>query len=114
MDQLLDEDALIILEALFGPGARALIELHAEIGRRPTETCVLRLQCLEWDATDEPVLIYDAPKVDRTNCRLPIATSTAAIITAQQARVRARFPETPPSELHCFRAPGATRAARPR
>jgi integrase len=102
MDQLLDEDALIILEALFGLGARALIELHAEIGRRPTETCVLRLQCLEWDATDEPVLIYDAPKVDRTNCRLPIATSTAAIITAQQARVRERFPETPPAELKLF------------
>lgn len=102
MDQLLDHSALVILEAMFGPDARALIELHAEIGRRPTETCVLRLQCLEWDAPDEPVLVHDMPKVKRTHCRLPITTATAAIITAQQARVRERYPETPPGELPLF------------
>ncbi len=102
MDQLLDDSALEILETLFGTDARALVELHSEIGRRPTETCVLRLQCLEWDAPDEPVLVHDMPKVKRTDCRLPITTATAAIITAQQARVRARYTETPPAELPLF------------
>lgn len=102
MDQLLDDSALTMLETLFGRDARALVELHAEIGRRPTETCVLRLDCLQWDAPEEPVLVHDMPKVKRTDCRLPITTATAAIITAQQASVGERFPQTPARELPLF------------
>ncbi len=110
MDQLLDDSALAILETLFGRDARALVELQAEIGRRPTETCSLALECLEWDASDEPVLVHDMPKVKRTDCRLPITTATAAIVTAQQTRVREGFPQTPPRELPLF--PRTTRNPR--
>ena len=102
MDLLLGDGALAILEQRFGIDARALVELHAEIGRRPTETCVLALECLDWDASDEPVLVHDMPKVQRTGCRLPITVATAAIIAAQQTRVRERFPQTQPRDLPLF------------
>ena len=41
------------------------------------------------------VLVYDNAKADRLGRRLPITEATAAVITAQQARVRATFPRHP-------------------
>jgi hypothetical protein len=52
-------------------------------------------------------LIYDNHKAHRMGRRLPIAAATAMIITAQQERVRARFPGTPEVELRLI--PRATR-----
>ena len=45
------------------------------------------------------------PKVVKTGCRLPVHDREAAIITAQQARVRAAFPDTPPERLVLFPRP---------
>ncbi len=45
------------------------------------------------------MLVYDNIKANRLRRRLPISTTTAAVITAQQHRVRHRFPDTPIAEL---------------
>jgi hypothetical protein len=42
------------------------------------------------------VLVYDNIKADRLGRRLPISETTAAVITGQQDRIRARFPHCPP------------------
>ena len=44
-------------------------------------------------------MIYDNIKARRDQRRLPVSEHTAAVITAQQARVTARFPATPPGDL---------------
>ena len=51
------------------------------------------------------VLVYDNAKADRLGRRLPISQGTAAVITAQQERVRARFPDTPLGELKLLPSP---------
>ena len=51
------------------------------------------------------VLVYDNAKADRLDQRLPITRATAAVITAQQERVRARFPDTPIGELKLLPSP---------
>lgn len=112
LDQLLDPAALEGLEARFGTDTRAMIELEARVGRRTGELCGLRLDCLAFDEVlDEagglraaPVLIHDMPKVGVRGYRLPIDEETARIIKAQQARVRDRHPDTPPSSLALFPA----------
>ena len=45
------------------------------------------------------VLIYDNLKANREHRRLPIGAATAAVIEAQQQRVRARYPTEPASTL---------------
>src|SRR5207244_2202395 len=52
-----------------------------------------------------PVLVHDMPKVGKLGCRLPIHEREAAIITAQQQRVRAAFPDTPTERLALFPRP---------
>ncbi len=112
LDQLLDAAALEILEARFGAETRAMVELEAAVGRRTGELCGLRLECLDFDEVlDEtgglraaPVLIHDMPKVGVRGYRLPIDDETARIICAQQERVRARYPQTPPQSLALFPA----------
>ena len=47
------------------------------------------------------------PRPHRLGRRLPISEATAAVITAQQARVRARFPATPLGELKLLPAAAA-------
>jgi integrase len=71
------------------------IELAIDTGRRPEEICELPYDCLGHDADSSPVLIYDNLKADRLGRRLPISATTAAVITGQQQRVRARYPQTP-------------------
>jgi integrase len=83
-----------------GPDAmRTAVELAIDTGRRPEEICSLRYECLTRDNEGHPVLVYDNHKAERLGRRLPISESTAAVITAQQQRVRARYPHTPPGEL---------------
>jgi integrase len=112
VDQLLAPAALDTLESAHGADLRAMIELQALVGRRTGELCALRYDCLAFDeVTDEagrarpaPVLVHDMPKVAIRNYRLPIDESAAEIIRAQQARVGARYPDAPASQLALFPA----------
>ena len=114
MAQLLSEDSLVLLERLAGATGRAAVELLAGVGRRTAELCGLGFECLDYDSAGperanpdgasaaSPVLVHDMPKVGKIGCRLPIHEREAAIIRAQQARVRASFPDTPTSRLVLF------------
>ena len=111
--QLLDSDNLQRLQQQAGSSVRAAVELAAGVGRRTGELCSLRFECLDYDEhVDEdgqrrtsPVLVHDMPKVGKHGCRLPIHDREATIITAQQARVRATFPDTPTDRLALFPRP---------
>ncbi len=111
--QLLAPTALDLLEAGHGTDVRAMVELQAEVGRRTSELCGLRLDCLAFDEVPgetgqmraAPVLVHDMPKVGVRGYHLPIGAGAAAIITTQQARVRARYPGTPAAALALFPAP---------
>jgi integrase len=113
MAQLLAADSLDLLESQAGPTIRAAIELEAGVGRRTGELCSLRFGCLDFDVhTDRdgqrraaPVLVHDMPKVAKVGCRLPVHDREAAIISAQQDRVRANFPDTPNEHLVLFPRP---------
>jgi integrase len=87
------------LDALTSPQMRTGIELAIDTGRRPEEIATLSFDCLARDADGLPVLVYDNHKAHRPGRRLPISEHTAALITAQQHRVRARYPHTPVGEL---------------
>jgi integrase len=110
VDQLLAPDALRLLEECHGRDVRAMVELQAQVGRRTGELCHLRWDCLTLDEVlDEtgqvraaPVLVHDMPKVAVHGYHLPIGDDTAEVVRAQQARVRARFPATPTSQLALF------------
>jgi integrase len=112
VDQLIDPAALDRLEAAFDAGTRAMVELQALVGRRTAELCGLRWDCLRVEEVlDEtgrhrpaPVLAHDMPKVGVRGYLLPIDEEAAEIIRAQQARVRARHPGTPTSQLALFPA----------
>src|SRR5713101_4755999 len=113
MSQLLSPGNLERLEILAGGTIRAAVELGAGVGRRTAELCSLRFACLDYDEhTDEdgerrasPVLVHDMPKVVKVGCRLPIHDREAAIIVAQQQKVRAAFPEIPAERLVLFPRP---------
>jgi hypothetical protein len=60
---------------------------------------------LDRDKDGGPVLVYDNHKADRLGRRLPISKATAAVITEQQDRVRARFPDTPTAQLTLLPSP---------
>ena len=87
------------LDALTSPQMRTGVELAIDTGRRPEEITTLGLDCLTRDADGSPVLVYDNHKAHRPGRRLPISEHTAALITAQQHRVRARYPHTPVGQL---------------
>jgi integrase len=113
MAQLLSDASLAVLQAHAGETIRAAIELGAGVGRRTAELCGLAYSCLDHDEhtgedgtrRSSPVLVHDMPKVRKTGCRLPIHEREARIITAQQERVRAVFPDTPIDELVLFPRP---------
>lgn len=79
--------------------ARLAIELLIDTGRRPVEICKLAWDCLQRDGDGKPVLIYDNYKSHRYGRRLPIPEATAGLITEQQERVRAQYPNTPQNRL---------------
>jgi integrase len=95
------------LEASTCREARVAVELMMDTGRRPDEICSLDLGCLGTDPDGKLVLIYDNHKANRKGRRLPIAAATGAVITAQQERVRARFPGIPDTRLKLL--PASTR-----
>jgi integrase len=96
-----------------GPEVRAGTELLMDTGRRPDEICRLPFDCLAYDSAGSPVLCYDNHKGARSGRRLPIGQATAAVITGQQQRVRARFPGAPAAALALLPTvvgnPGGTR-----
>jgi len=102
------------LDQLTTPETRTAVELAIDTGRRPEEICELDFDCLARDEDGQPVLIYDNHKANRPGRRLPISEHTAALITAQQRRVRDRYPHTPVNELKLLptdrRNPGGRRA----
>ncbi len=113
MAQLLSPGNLALLESLAGATVRAAVELGAGVGRRTAELCALHFDCLDYDEhtghdgarRSSPVLVHDMPKVNKTGCRLPVHDREARIIVAQQHRVRAAFPGTPPERLVLFPRP---------
>jgi integrase len=93
------------LDTLEPPEVRAAAQLGIDTGRRPEDLLGLAVDCLARDKDGAAVLIYDNNKADRLARRLPIGESTAAVIIAQQDRVRARFPHTPPTQLTLLPSP---------
>jgi integrase len=102
------------LDQLTSPMMRTAVELAIDTGRRPEEICELGFDCLARDQDGLPVLVYDNHKANRPGRRLPISDHTAALITAQQRWVRARYPHTPVGELKLLptdrRNPGGRRS----
>lgn len=107
---MMTEDSL---SRLSGDGRRRF-QIALETGRRPSEVCGLRADCLSYDLqlnieTGEqerrPTLIFDASKVRKVRCRLPISDATADIIREQADEVRRRYPKTPQSALALFPTP---------
>jgi integrase len=93
-----------------GPSGREIrvaVELLIDTGRRPEEILRLPLDCLTRDPDGAAVLVYDNHKRDRRERTLPISRATATVITAQQERVRERFPDTPLAELVLLPTPHA-------
>jgi integrase len=98
-----------------GPSGREIrvaVELLMDTGRRPEEILQLRWDCLHRVPDGAPVLVYDNHKRFRRDRRLPISQATAEVITAQQQRVRERFPDTPLAELVLLPTPHANPAGR--
>ena len=102
------------LDSLQPAETRTAIQLAIDTGRRPEDILALPLDCLARDAGGGAVLVYDNAKAGRLGRRLPIGQGTAAVILAQQDRVRDRFPDTPAGELKLLpsprRNPGGRRA----
>ncbi len=80
------------LGTLASPHIRTAIEILIDTGRRPEDVVALPMDCLASDPGGSPVLVYDNHKAHRLGRRLPISAATAAVIRAQQQRVRDRFP----------------------
>jgi integrase len=87
------------LDTLQPAEVKAATQIAIDTGRRPEDILGLPLDCLARDKDGAPVLVYDNAKAHRLGRRLPVSEATATVITGQQARVRARFPGTPPGEL---------------
>jgi integrase len=95
------------LDSLQPAEARAATEIAIDTGRRPEDILGLPADCLARDHDGAPVLVYDNAKAGRLGRRLPVSHATAAVITAQQQRVRDHYPHTPASELKLLPAPRA-------
>ncbi len=108
--QLMSPPSLEALERVGGAGVRAAVELQVGVGRRTAELCRLAFDCLDYDTHTgadgiqrrTPVLVHDMPKVNKVGLRLPIHDREADIISAQQARMRVAFPDTPAARLVLF------------
>lgn len=90
-----------------GQEVRLAVELLMDTGRRPDEILRLRWDCLSREPDGAAVLVYDNHKRYRHDRRLPISQATADLITAQQALVRQRFPETLLADLVLLPTPQA-------
>src|SRR5262249_48007575 len=101
------------LDTLQPAEVKAATQIAIDTGRRPEDILGLPLDCLARDKDGAAVLVYDNAKARRLGRRLPVSQATATVLTGQQARVRARFPGTPPGELKLLpaarRNPGGRR-----
>jgi integrase len=95
------------LDALEPAEVRTAVQIAIDTGRRPEDILGLPLDCLHRDRDGAPVLVYDNAKADRLGRRLPVGEATAAVITAQQARVRDRYPGAPAGTLKLLPTPRA-------
>ena len=86
---------------------QAAIQIAIDTGRRPEDILGLPLDCLARDPDGAPSWSTTTPRRTGSGRRLPVSQATATVITAQQARVRARFPGTPASELKLLPAAAA-------
>lgn len=102
--------ALPMLQEHSNREIRVAVELLMDTGRRPEEIRRLPVDCLVQDNDGKYVLVYSDFKEHRRDRRLPITDATAALIKAQQAAVRQRFPHTDPDRLALL--PAATRNPR--
>ena len=102
MDQLLDRAALDLMERMFGEDLRDLLEFQAWVGRRTSEACHVRANCLERDSDGSPYLRFDASKTETVRVRIPIHEHVAELIERRARLVAARFPTSAPSELALF------------
>jgi len=93
------------LDSLEPAEVRVATQIAIDTGRRPEDILDLPLDCLQRDKGGDAVLVYDNAKAHRLGRRLPINKATAAVITGQQQRVRAQFPDTPPGQLKLLPAP---------
>src|SRR5207244_4104434 len=93
---------LHVLEERCGVSERRITELLIDTGRRPDEICALAWDCLERDASGNPVLIYTDAKNNRPGRRLPVSDATASVITAQKGYVCSRYAGTPAGDLVLF------------
>ena len=87
------------LDQIGSANIRTAVQLAIDTGRRPEEICSLAYDCLARDADGGHVLVYDNHKTNRLGRRLPISSTTAQVITAQQQRVRRRYPDAPIATL---------------
>jgi integrase len=89
---------------------RLIFEIAAHTGRRPSENCGLRWDCLRHEegevdggqTSGRPVLRYWREKRPSKWHTIPIHEATAEIVREQQRRVRDRFPDTPTDRLVLF------------
>jgi len=95
------------LDALEPAEVKVAVQIAIDTGRRPEDILGLPLDCLARDKDGAPVLVYDNAKAGRLGRRLPVSQAAAAVITGQQARVRARFPAGPPGDLKLLPTPRA-------
>ena len=93
------------LDTLEPVEVRVATQIGIDTGRRPEDILALPLNCLDRDKDAAAVLVYDNAKAHRLARRLPIGEATAKVIAAQQHRVRALFPHTPPAELTLLPTP---------
>ena len=93
------------LDTLEPVEVRVATQIGIDTGRRPEDILALPCNCLDRDKDGAAVLVYDNAKGHRLGRRLPIGEATAKVIAAQQDRVQARFPHTPPAELALLPTP---------
>ncbi|WP_204079848.1 tyrosine-type recombinase/integrase [Mycobacterium riyadhense] len=93
------------LDTLEPAEVRVATQIGIDTGRRPEDILALPVNCLDRDKDGAPVLVYDNAKANRLGRRLPIGETTAKVIIDQQQRVRAKFPDTPISELTLLPTP---------
>ena len=87
------------LDTLGPAEVRVATQIGIDTGRRPEDILNLPMDCLARDKDGGAVLVYNNIKADRLGRRLPISQATAAVITAQQDRIRERFAHVPTGEL---------------
>ncbi|KLO44675.1 hypothetical protein ABW17_08285 [Mycobacterium nebraskense] len=93
------------LDTLEPVEVRVAIQVSIDTGGQPENILALPLNCLDRDKDEAAALVYDNAKANRLGRRLPIGEATAKVIAAQQDRVRALFPHTPPPELTLLPTP---------